>query len=158
MDRLGHQTFYTQGGDWGALITSVLATIYPNNVRGAHLNMATSETASANIKLLLSQLVSFVPNKSVSKHLSTCITKIQSWLHKSWVRYFKNFNPIQVPSLIVKPSDYKKVIPLGEKFKYILAESGYLHLQATKPDTVGVALNTSPLGLAAYIIEKFSTW
>jgi len=63
-----------------------------------------------------------------------------------------------VPSLILKPSDYKKVIPLGEKFKYILGESGYFHLQATKPDTVGVALNTSPLGLAAYIIEKFSTW
>lgn len=119
MNRLGHQTFYTQGGDWGALITSVLATIYPSNVRGAHLNMATSETASANLKLLLSQLV---------------------------------------PSLILKPSDYKKVIPLGEKFKYILGESGYFHLQATKPDTVGVALNTSPLGLAAYIIEKFSTW
>ena len=57
MNRLGHQTFYTQGGDWGALITSVLATIYPSNVRGAHLNMATSETASANLKLLLSQLV-----------------------------------------------------------------------------------------------------
>ena len=29
---------------------------------------------------------------------------------------------------------------------------------ATKPDTVGLGLTTSPLGLAAYILEKFSTW
>ncbi|XP_011882985.1 PREDICTED: juvenile hormone epoxide hydrolase 2-like [Vollenhovia emeryi] len=38
-----------------------------------------------------------------------------------------------------------------------LGESGYYHIQATKPDTVGVGLNDSPAGLAAYIIEKFST-
>ncbi|TGZ54250.1 Epoxide hydrolase [Temnothorax longispinosus] len=39
----------------------------------------------------------------------------------------------------------------------LLAETGYFHIQATKPDTVGVGLNDSPAGLAAYIIEKFST-
>ena len=33
-----------------------------------------------------------------------------------------------------------------------------MHIQATKPDTVGAALNDSPVGLAAYILEKFSTW
>ena len=33
-----------------------------------------------------------------------------------------------------------------------------MHIQGTKPDTVGVALSSSPLGLAAYIMEKFSTW
>ena len=31
-------------------------------------------------------------------------------------------------------------------------------VQGTKPDTVGVGLSSSPLGLAAYILEKFSTW
>ena len=31
-----------------------------------------------------------------------------------------------------------------------------MHIQATKPDTVGVALNNDPVGLAAYILEKFS--
>ncbi|KYN03166.1 PREDICTED: juvenile hormone epoxide hydrolase 2-like [Cyphomyrmex costatus] len=39
----------------------------------------------------------------------------------------------------------------------LLGETGYYHIQATKPDTVGVGLNDSPAGLAAYIIEKFST-
>jgi len=53
---------------------------------------------------------------------------------------------------------FRKVIPIKEKFGFLLAETGYMHIQATKPDTVGVGLNTSPLGLATYIIEKFSTW
>lgn len=32
-----------------------------------------------------------------------------------------------------------------------------MHLQSTKPDTIGVALQNNPVGLAAYILEKFST-
>lgn len=38
----------------------------------------------------------------------------------------------------------------------LLIESGYLHQQATKPDTIGVSLTTSPSGLAAWILEKFA--
>jgi len=42
--------------------------------------------------------------------------------------------------------------------KFFWNEGGYFHLQATKPDTIGYALNDSPLGLAAYILEKWSRW
>lgn len=62
------------------------------------------------------------------------------------------------PSLILPPVDHSKVWPFMDTFYYLLQESGYFHLQATKPDTVGHALNDSPVGLAAYILEKFSTW
>ncbi|XP_007935160.1 epoxide hydrolase 1 [Orycteropus afer afer] len=55
--------------------------------------------------------------------------------------------------------DIELMSPIKEKFFYSLVrESGYMHIQATKPDTVGCALNNSPVGLAAYILEKFSTW
>jgi len=37
-------------------------------------------------------------------------------------------------------------------------ESGYAMEQATKPQTLGVALNDSPAGLLAWIVEKFRTW
>jgi len=37
-------------------------------------------------------------------------------------------------------------------------ESAYAQLQATKPQTLGVALNDSPAGLLAWIVEKFRTW
>ncbi|EDW62144.1 juvenile hormone epoxide hydrolase 1 [Drosophila virilis] len=47
---------------------------------------------------------------------------------------------------------------LGDTFFMILEEFGYAHIQATKPDTIGTALANNPVGLAAYILEKFSTW
>ena len=37
-------------------------------------------------------------------------------------------------------------------------EGGYSHVQGTKPQTLGYALNDSPVGLAAWIVEKFRTW
>ncbi|XP_023940525.1 juvenile hormone epoxide hydrolase-like [Bicyclus anynana] len=40
----------------------------------------------------------------------------------------------------------------------LLEETGFMHLQATKPDSVGVGLSDSPIGLCAWMLEKFSTW
>ena len=37
-------------------------------------------------------------------------------------------------------------------------ETAYQAIQNTKPQTIGVALNDSPVGLAAWIVEKFRTW
>jgi len=37
-------------------------------------------------------------------------------------------------------------------------ETGYQQIQGTKPQTLGIALNDSPVGLAAWIVEKFRTW
>ncbi len=37
-------------------------------------------------------------------------------------------------------------------------ETGYQQIQGTKPQTIGIALNDSPAGLAAWIVEKFRTW
>jgi pimeloyl-ACP methyl ester carboxylesterase len=38
------------------------------------------------------------------------------------------------------------------------AEGGYSHIQGTKPQTLSYGLNDSPVGLAAWIVEKFRTW
>ncbi|XP_031176961.1 epoxide hydrolase 1 [Sander lucioperca] len=55
--------------------------------------------------------------------------------------------------------DIERLFPCMEKLVVeSIKESGYMHIQATKPDTVGRGLNDSPAGLAAYILEKFSTW
>ena len=37
-------------------------------------------------------------------------------------------------------------------------EVGYQHIQGSKPQTLGYALNDSPVGLAAWITEKFHKW
>ncbi|MCB1664859.1 MAG: epoxide hydrolase [Pseudomonadales bacterium] len=41
---------------------------------------------------------------------------------------------------------------------YMANEVGYQQIQGTKPQSVGVALNDSPAGLAAWIAEKFHGW
>ncbi|KAM4694555.1 epoxide hydrolase 1-like [Discoglossus pictus] len=65
-----------------------------------------------------------------------------------------------VPWLVgLTREDARRIFPYFEKNVYaLLRESGYMHIQGSKPDTVGTALNDSPAGLAAYILEKFSTW
>jgi len=30
MDRLGHEKFYVQGGDWGAVITEAISKLFPD--------------------------------------------------------------------------------------------------------------------------------
>jgi len=42
--------------------------------------------------------------------------------------------------------------------KYQATGYGYFAIQSTKPQTLGYGLNDSPVGLAAWIIEKFHGW
>ena len=50
----------------------------------------------------------------------------------------------------------KKLIDNYEKYKS--HGFGYYEIQKTKPQTVGYGLNDSPVGLAAWIVEKFYGW
>jgi microsomal epoxide hydrolase len=47
---------------------------------------------------------------------------------------------------------------LAQRERYDQAERGYMRIQSTKPQTIGTALNDSPAGLSAWIVEKFRTW
>src|SRR5690606_21346203 len=38
------------------------------------------------------------------------------------------------------------------------SERGYQEIQGTRPHTLSVGLNDSPVGLAAWIVEKFRAW
>jgi pimeloyl-ACP methyl ester carboxylesterase len=42
--------------------------------------------------------------------------------------------------------------------RWAQAEGGYYAIQSTKPQTLGYALNDSPAGLAAWILEKWRSW
>ncbi|MEQ2221969.1 epoxide hydrolase [Ilyodon furcidens] len=122
MERLGFSQFYLQGGDWGSLITTNMAQMRPDCVKGLHLNMCMS---TRGVKVLLSIMIG------------------------PYLPYLVGFSR----------EDVRRLFPFFEKNVWeMLRESGYLHIQATKPDTAGRALNDSPVGLAAYILEKFSTW
>lgn len=51
---------------------------------------------------------------------------------------------------------------VGAFFERLASEGGpngaYAHLQATRPDTLAVALNDSPVGLLAWLVEKLVEW
>ncbi|XP_023160353.2 juvenile hormone epoxide hydrolase 1 [Drosophila hydei] len=119
MLRLGHKKFFIQGGDWGSIIGSNLATLYPDNVLGYHSNMCIMNTPLSILKGIYTH---YYPDKVLKS------------------RMFHDHH-----------------VGIWEQYQELLVESGYFHIQATKPDTIGAALSSSPVALAAYILEKFQT-
>ncbi|MGA8360714.1 MAG: epoxide hydrolase family protein [Candidatus Dormiibacterota bacterium] len=47
---------------------------------------------------------------------------------------------------------------LAQRDRWDRAERGYSAIQSTKPQTLAYALNDSPAGLAAWIVEKWRSW
>ncbi|XP_059061283.1 juvenile hormone epoxide hydrolase-like [Achroia grisella] len=117
MRRLGHDQFYIQGGDWGGIICSNMATLFPKEVLGYHTNFG-----------ILRDPKSFILELLISIY----------------------------PPLFMDPELVDRLYPLSKSFSFLVEESGYFHIQATKPDTIGVSLTDSPAGLLAYILEKTS--
>lgn len=96
-------------------------------------------------------IASIYPNNVIGYHTNLCISQSGLALLKLAI------SSIFPPKIIGKPY-VGWYFPLRHKIKYLLSESGYMHLQSTKPDTIGLALSNNPVGLAGYILEKFSTW
>jgi len=47
----------------------------------------------------------------------------------------------------------------GERFNAFQADgTGYLQIQATRPQTLAYSLNDTPVGQLAWIVEKFQAW
>lgn len=99
MLRLGHQKFLVQGGDWGSIIGSNIATLFPENVLGYHSNYCVLRTTLSMIKGFLAPKIPGLMNGVA---------------HPDWI------------------------YPVWDKFAFLVKESGYFHLQATKPDTIGM--------------------
>ena len=56
------------------------------------------------------------------------------------------------------PLTEEEQVDLAVMKQFAAEESAYANEQGTKPQTVGVALNDSPAGLLAWIVEKFRAW
>ncbi len=106
MLKLGYDSYFAQGGDWGAIITTEMGVQNLGNLKAMHVNM-----------------------------------------------------PIVGP-------DPDTMNDLTELEKQSLAalqfyqdhDSGYSKQQATRPQTLGYGLADSPIGQAAWILEKFYQW
>jgi pimeloyl-ACP methyl ester carboxylesterase len=105
MDRLGYSRYVAQGGDWGAQITTRIATVDAAHCAAIHLNMALGRAPDSPEPLTDDEQQDMASMKQFSRE-----------------------------------------------------EAAYASEQETKPQTLGVALNDSPAGLLAWIVEKFRTW
>ena len=67
-------------------------------------------------------------------------------------------NAISSPSAAEVEPDAEQVAWLAREAAWWDDGGGYEHIQRTRPRTLAVALNDSPLGAAAWMIEKWSAW
>ena len=107
MARLGYTRYGLQGGDWGGIISRLVALNDASHVVGLHLNFCVAGPIG--------------PDGSAG-----------------------------VPAAELQRAQ--------ERQAYMENERAYQQIQGTKPQTLGFALDDSPAGLAAWIVEKFRAW
>ncbi|CAL1689410.1 unnamed protein product [Lasius platythorax] len=101
---------------------------------------------------IISAMSTLFPQHVMGMHSNMCsIMRNKALMKQALYEYLSSFLPWAKKT---RQTDHQR---RAFSHKSILLETGYFHIQATKPDTVGVGLNDSPAGLAAYLIEKFST-
>lgn len=107
IDTLGFDSYFVQGGDWGASIATQMANQETEKIKALHLTNVPPE-----------------------------------------LFYTANFAEF---------GDEEKAY-LQTSAQWRLKEGAYVALQSSKPQTLAYGLNDSPVGLAAWIIEKFNSW
>lgn len=105
MERLGYNKFVAHGGDWGGVITTILAGRFPDHVLGIHSTLAQAPPGLTTDGLTADEL--------------------------KWTEQTRDF------------------------WRY---RAAYAKQQATRPQTTGYALVDSPVGLLAWILDKFYEW
>ena len=64
----------------------------------------------------------------------------------------------EIPPTVSGPLSDAESAYLATNEAWAAVERGYSTIQSTKPQTVGIGLNDSPAGLAAWILEKWRSW
>jgi epoxide hydrolase len=106
MARLGYSKFVAHGGDWGGVITAVLAGRFPAHVLGIHTTLAQAPPGLTTDGLTAAE--------------------------RKWAEEAREF--------------------------YLGPHAAYAKQQATRPQTIGYSLVDSPVGLLAWILDKFAEW
>lgn len=96
------------------------------------------------------QLTTLYPENVIGYHSNMCLVSTP-------LAFIKMLIASLFPSRFVKQGLEDFHFPILPQIREGIRETGYFHINATKPETVGIAVGANPLGLAAYILEKFST-
>jgi pimeloyl-ACP methyl ester carboxylesterase len=115
MGRLGYTRYVSQGGDWGSVISDVMARQAPAGLLGIHVNMPA--TVPPNVARALNN--GDVAPSGLSVEEAAAFQQLDTF--------------------------YKK-------------NCGYAAMMVSRPQTVGYGLSDSPVGLAAWMYDKFAQW
>ena len=141
MSELSFDKFFVHGGDWGSVIATCMAEIDGGrHVSGLHLNMVWHPYPFTPLYLVAAALL------PPSWIFGSVIEAERAFAISSWAR-----SPSSALGRASHPSIADQLAGLWEV-------SGYLHQQATRPDTLAAALHDSPTALAAWIADKFWHW
>lgn len=105
-EHFGFEHYVAQGGDWGAVVTGLLARLHPQSLAAVHLNML------GNIPVL-------GPDANLTAEEGAWLAKMAAMQQE---------------------------------------EGAYQQIQGSKPQSLAYGLTDSPVGMAAWIIEKFQGW
>ncbi|KOB77874.1 Juvenile hormone epoxide hydrolase-like protein 1, partial [Operophtera brumata] len=135
MMRIGYDKFYVQAGDWGSQCATHMTTVFPDQVLGVN-------KARCQIAIIMRHLMMRIGYDKF--YVQTCDWGSQCATHMATVFPGQLLLGSLYPSY-VDPVHSNKTYPLKKWFKFFLRETGYFHLQATKPDTIAVACNKEQL-------------
>lgn len=87
---------------------------------------------------------------------------VTAWLAASHPRSLSgihlNMMPLRRDRSLFESQDPDEQRYLGELDIFLKEETGYQWIQGTRPQTLAFGLSDSPVGLAAWLVEKFRAW
>ena len=107
--------------------------------------------------IISSYLAQFYPSRVNGIHITMPVADETDLLS-----IFYSISSYIFPNLLYSAEEISLNVPqrysLVSRISVVLREMGYFHLQATTPDTVAQGPTDSPVGLLAYILEKYYAW
>jgi microsomal epoxide hydrolase len=88
---------------------------------------------------------------AVAVRLATAYPERLYGIHVNYLGMLRDARPPDLPT-------HEETRYLEELQRWLTEEAGYHWIQGTKPQTLSYGLTDSPVGLAAWIVEKFQRW
>ncbi|KAJ8721329.1 hypothetical protein PYW07_002104 [Mythimna separata] len=102
--------------------------------------------------LIANNMVTLYPEEILGYHTNFAVSLAPGVL----ISYLSGSINSLHQSLVVDPALAERMYPILRVALLLMEESGYLHVQATKPDTLGIAMSDSPMALFAWLMQGVS--